>query len=85
MAFKKGITLFLLGFIGSESIVFLQPLFIITGLGILPLGNDFIFLFSLLMVIGLSIICFNMYQRSHGEKVNDRMKNFKSKELKFSD
>ena len=48
-----GIVLFLIGFIISELIIFLQPFFLIMGWGVLPHGNECLFAISLLMPIGI--------------------------------
>lgn len=49
-----GIVLFLIGFIISELIIFLQPLFLLMGWGVLPHGNECLFAISLLMPIGIA-------------------------------
>lgn len=56
---RSGLVIFLIGFIGSEAIVFLQPLLILFGWGIMPLGNEGLFVISLFMPLGLGILFFN--------------------------
>lgn len=56
---KTGIIIFLVGFIFSEAIIFLQPLLLMTGFGILPFGHQLLFLISLLMPTGTAMFIFS--------------------------
>lgn len=48
-----GLGIFIFGFILSELIIFLQPIFILSGWGSLPYGNEYLTAISLLMLLGL--------------------------------
>lgn len=50
---KSGIVFFLLGFILSEAIIFLQPTLFMAGLGMLPFYFEGLFWVSLLMPVGV--------------------------------
>ena len=55
----QGIWIFLLGFVLSEIIVFIQPSTLLLGLGSLPYSYEVLFAVSLLMPVGLLISYFN--------------------------
>lgn len=54
-----GLLLFLLGFVGSELIIFCQPLFLRWGLGAFPYGYELLFGFTAFMPLG--VIAFAYY------------------------
>ena len=53
---KSGIVFFLLGFILSETIIFLQPTLFMAGLGMLPFYFEGLFWVSLLMPVGVLLV-----------------------------
>lgn len=64
-----GLGIFIFGFILSEIVIFLQPIFILSGWGSLSYGNEFLATISLLMPLGLIIfyVCTSFKDRVHLE------------------
>jgi len=54
-----GLWVFLLGFVISEVLIFLQPAKILFGFGILAYGNEMLFAISSLMPLGLLYFCYH--------------------------
>ena len=61
-----GLWLFLIGFVGSEIIIFCQPLFLMMGWGTFPFGYELLFWISTLMPAGI----FVFYRSSYGKPLN---------------
>lgn len=61
-----GLWLFLIGFVGSEIIIFCQPLFFMMGWGAFPFGYELLFGISVLMPMGIVVF----YKSSYVEPLN---------------
>lgn len=61
---KVGVSLLMAGFVGSEACIFLQPLFFKYNWGAIPFYHPMLFIFSVLMPAGISLVVGASFKRN---------------------
>lgn len=60
--YKMGITLFMIGFIGSECLLFIQGIFLWLQWGFIPAYYTVIFVVSLFLPLGIALVLYSFYK-----------------------
>lgn len=68
---KSGVVLFLVGFVLSELLVFLQPIYFMVGFGLLLYSHQILFAISLPMPIGIGMFLFSSVHISSPSKAHN--------------